>query len=176
MRCFFSLLTAQRCTVCERSSTMSHDAICFSTNSDTTFCIAWFVPEIQIKAFQSVWVSLWRQCREFGKSLVSLMVFTKVLQLVKFTLSVLISKYLPNRWWDQDHDWQRSLKVNEGFSQVHESIWVFYQADSAWKHSVFLIQDAQGPTALCTMPHKQENPHMAVRQFHRPDHPWYVAI
>ena len=69
--------------------------------------------------------------------LVSLMVITKVRQLRNLTLLVLIRKISRIRWRYEDHDWQRSLNANEGHSQRYGSVWVYYHAYSAWRHSVF---------------------------------------
>ena len=44
------------------------------------------------------------------------------------------------RWRDQNNNWQRSFRGNEDHGQGI---------------SVFLIQDVQGPTGLCTIPYKE---------------------
>ena len=70
------------------------------------------------------------------------MMITKVHQLRSLSLIFLMRKknsQIP--WWDLSHDWRWPNKLIR-FIARDMSVWVSYQASTAWRHSLFLIQDA----------------------------------
>ena len=71
VRCFF-LSTALQCRVNwappVREATPWRDSFLHNFGHDMLYCLA-FVQESPIRTFQSVWVSIWGQGRQFGKSL-----------------------------------------------------------------------------------------------------------
>ena len=108
-----------------------------------------FVPEAPIRTFQSVYVSIWRLQiirKEFGESNGDYEGTA-----ARETHSALSDeKRTPEFVGKVKTMTDNDPSVNEGHSQGHRSIWVSYQTDSAWRQSVFLIQDAQGPTGCHT--------------------------
>ena len=98
-----------------------------------------FTREAPIQKLQSVWVSIWGQCRGFEKNWMSPMVITKVWQFRSLTLIILIKKN-PKNWiccWDSGHDWQQSQQVNQVYSQGHDWVWISYLVESVWRYLLF---------------------------------------
>ena len=60
-------------------------------------------------------------------------------------------------WWNPCHDWQHYQQVNQVHSQKHEGVWVYYQAGSAGRHSISLIQDEKGQPFFTAMKNKSKD-------------------
>ena len=119
-----------------------HDAIRSSTSLDTTCCIAWH--SCRKPQWEHLRV-LGRQSEdsahnsEFGEFNGDYQETPSARSDKKRTLTF-VGEIMSMIGRDP------SKSVSEGISQGHGSVWLSYQADSAWRHSVFFIQDGQRRT------------------------------
>ena len=63
---------------------------------------------------------------------------------------------------------QRSQRINLVHCLRHGSVWVFYQAGCAWRHSVFLLQDKKGPVSIIGHKEQGESKAFEITQESRP--------
>ena len=137
--CFKVLSTVQKTRV-SRAALWCNSLLQIFGNG-MLYCLG-FMTEALIRRIHRDWLSIWGQCRGFEKCWMNSMVIIKVWQLGGLTLIVPIRTNF--FLWDPGHDWPDSSKSIR-FIARDMSVWVSYQAGSAWRHLVFFMK---GPVLI----------------------------